>query len=60
MKRELAINITINNVPTFIDKPYIVARLESTELWYFGAYISKRKAQDVAEAIDNGLVLELS
>lgn len=59
MKRELTINLTVNNVPSFINKPYIVARLENAELWYYGSYISRKNAQEVAEDIGNGLVMEL-
>ena len=37
---------------------YIVARYEGIELWYYGIYETRKRAEEVAYEINNGIVLE--
>jgi hypothetical protein len=36
---------------------YIVCRLNSGELWYWGCYDTMREATQVADSFENGLVV---
>lgn len=47
----------VKNVPENVSERYIVARLVVGELWFWGAWNDKEKADDVAREID-GIVVE--
>lgn len=46
----------VKNIPE-TTRRYIVARVVSSELWYWGTWDSKEQAEEVARTID-GIVLE--
>lgn len=51
------LTVSINNMPSYAkDYEYIVARLVDCELWFYGAYDSKDKAEEVAYEIE-GLIV---
>ena len=51
------LTVSIDNMPSYAkDYEYIVARLVDCELWFYGAYDSKDKAEEVAYEIE-GLVV---
>ena len=37
---------------------FIVARLVDCELWYYGVYETQERAEEVAEALGNGVVIQ--
>lgn len=48
----------INNYESYADQyKYIVARRVGGELWFWGAWNDRDKANDVAEELGNGVVL---
>lgn len=47
--------VQVNNITEGKEK-YVVARLVSGELWYYGRY-PKEKANEVANEFENGIVL---
>ena len=48
----------INNYKSYADQyKYIVARRVDGELWFWGAWNDRDKANDVAEELGNGIVL---
>lgn len=48
----------INNYKSYADQyKYIVARRVDEELWFWGAWNDRDKANDVAEELGNGVVL---
>ena len=50
-------NAIVNNLPENPER-YIVARLSNCELWYWGSWDNKEKAEKAAEEFDNGVVVE--
>lgn len=53
----------VNNIQITEDKlekygKFIVARYEGIELWYYGTYKTRKRAEEVAWEIGNGIVLE--
>ena len=50
-------NVLINNY-TAGEGRYIVARLVSNELWYYGRYDSMERAEMVAAEFENAVVIE--
>ena len=52
--KEMAVKV--KNVAEGKNK-FVVAKLVSGELWYYGRYSSEREAADVSNEIQNGLVL---
>ena len=50
--------VTVNNLPDYELRKYIVARYEAQELWFYGTYDDLEKAESVAKEIGNGLVVE--
>ncbi len=50
--------MTINNLPAYAAKyAYIVARVVSGELWFYGAWNDRNAANAVAREIGNGIVV---
>lgn len=48
----------INNVPAYVtEKPFIVARNIDGSLWFYGAYDTAGKANEVAVEVD-GIVID--
>ena len=48
--------VQVKNITEGKEK-YVVARLVSGELWYYGRYETENRAKEVSEDFDNGLVL---
>ena len=50
----------INNVPEYAQNKsgFMVAKVVSTELWFYGIYEAEQEAQDIAEIIGDAIVLE--
>ena len=43
----------INNIPEYAkNREYIVCRYVDDELWFYGAYESQERAEEVAEMVD--------
>lgn len=49
--------VTVNNLPTYPLRKYIVARKVDNSLWFYGTWDSKDEAERVAREID-GVVIE--
>ena len=48
----------INNLPNDVDiNSYIVCSMVDDELWFYGAYNSKEKAEQVAEMYDDFTII---
>lgn len=52
--------VRIKNLPNYPLAGYIVARLVSGELWYYGCYETEERAKKVVEELGNGLIVEVS
>ena len=48
--------VQVKNITEGKEK-YVVARLVSGELWYYGRYDTEQRAKEVAEEFENGIVL---
>ena len=48
----------VKNTPKTLSSGFMVARLVDGELWYYGTYEEKDRADSVAQEIGNGVVLE--
>ena len=53
------IGVEVKNMPKITKSGYVVARPVDGELWYYGVYQEKDKAEEVAEFIGNGVVVEI-
>ena len=52
MKADKRVLVTVKNVPDYAKaEDYIVARAVNGELWFYGAYATKEKAEGVVEEI---------
>ena len=49
--------VVIKNLSVY-ETGFIVARLVDSELWYYGVYETQERAEEVAEALGNGVVLQ--
>ncbi len=50
----------VNNMPSpKVDHGYLVARVVDGELWYYGLYDLKDRADKAAAEIGNGIVVEV-
>ena len=51
---------TVKNTPADVKTGWVVARRDSytAELWYYGNYETEKRAYDVAQELDDGVVLE--
>ena len=47
----------IKNLPRYIPDKYVVARIVNSELWYWGSYDDKVKADRAARELENGVVV---
>lgn len=45
-------NLTVDTIG------FIVARLVDCDLWYYGVYETQERAEKVAEALGNGVVIQ--
>ena len=41
-----------------VTEGFIVARLVDGELWYYGVYETQERAEEVAQALGNGVVIQ--
>ena len=62
LKETITVNVDINNVPYdfgYDDQEYgyIVARLVDSKLWWYGVYESFKRAEEVANELEKGVVL---
>ena len=59
MKGENTMKYTVNilNLPKEPWEGYVVARLDNTDLWYYGTYKTPKRAVEVAKALVNGVVV---
>lgn len=48
----------INNLPTHYKK-YVIAMLINHELWYWGSWDDKGKAEQIAKTMPDGVVIEM-
>lgn len=50
----------INNVPEYAQNKsgFMVVKVVSTEMWFYGIYEAEQEAQDIAEVIGEAIVLE--
>lgn len=49
----------INNIPTYAKEyKWIVARLEDSEYWFWGAWNDEKKALEIADKLENAAVYE--
>lgn len=54
----MKVTININNAPKEIYHPYVVVRRDDNgKLWYYRAYESNERAEEVAVEIRNGIVV---
>ena len=51
--------VFIHNLPQEIIHGFMVVRNDEGDLWYYGTYAKKDKAQETAAVLGNGLVLEV-
>jgi hypothetical protein len=58
-KGKISCWVKINNLPLHDWDKYIVARVDGTELWYYGTYDNEYMAYRVADEIGNGIVVEV-
>jgi len=49
--------VVIKNLSVY-ETGFIVARLVDSELWYYGVYETQERAEEVAEALGNGVVIQ--
>ena len=47
----------IKNLPRYIPDKYVVARVVNAELWFWGSYDDKDKADRAARELENGVVV---
>lgn len=53
MMRVSNLDKNINNLPEYAHEcPYLVVTVWNTELWFYGAYEDRKKAEDVAWQLD--------
>lgn len=58
----LKVNTFVKNCPVSIiesEDNVMVARLVDSELWYYGMYATWERAEEVAQELGNGVVLEV-
>lgn len=48
----------VNNLPNEVDEKYVVARIDGIELWFWGSYETRRRAEEVAYELGRAIVLE--
>lgn len=57
-EKEITIMMTVQNVAAYAKNyKYIVARHVDGQLWFWGAWNDRNKANDVAEELGNGVVV---
>lgn len=58
----VTVNVFIRNLPVSfgaLTEGFMVARVDGIDLWYYGIYNDKERAESVAREIGNGVVFEL-
>ena len=50
----------VKNTPEVVKNGWVVARRDdyTAALWYYGTYSTEERAQEVAQELDNAVVLE--
>lgn len=54
----MTVNLTINNFPETNEPGFIVSRLVDNELWFYGIYPTRERAEEVAEIVGECVVCE--
>ena len=49
--------VNILNLPKTPREGYVVARVDDTELWYYGTYETQERAVEVAKYLGNGIIV---
>lgn len=61
-RKEFMITAKVNNLPSKKYSGYMVARIDYSsgrpQLWYYGTYDTKERADEVAMELGNGITLE--
>ena len=50
--------VNVNNLPSCDLDKYTVVRYADGGLWYYGTYSNRERAEEVADELGNGLVIE--
>lgn len=50
-------NVYVNNMPDYANQ-FVVCRLVNGELWFYGSWSEKKKAEKIASEFENGIVVE--
>ena len=56
----MIVKVNVNNLPSKIERGFMVVRLFNADLWYYGQYKDESRAIQAAQEIGNGLVMEVS
>lgn len=56
----MTLMVNVKNVPSEVNRPYIVVRFCNGELWYYGQYDDVERANDVAEGLGMATVFDNS
>lgn len=54
----MIVNLIINNSPETNEPGFIVSRLVDNELWFYGIYPTRERAEEVAEIVGECVVCE--
>jgi len=54
----MTVNLIINNFPETNEPGFIVSRLVDNELWFYGIYPTRERAEEVAEIVGECVVCE--
>ena len=54
----MTVNLIINNFPETDEPGFIVSRLVDNELWFYGIYPTRERAEEVAEIVGECVVCE--
>lgn len=55
----MIVNLIINNLPEYANQPgFIVSKLVDNELWFYGSYPTRERAEEVAEIVGECVVCE--
>lgn len=62
-RRKRMITASVNNLPSNMHKGFMVARVDYSsgepQLWYYGTYETKERADEVSMELRNGITLEV-
>lgn len=54
----MTVNLIINNFPETNEPGFIVSRFVDNELWFYGIYPTRERAEEVAEIVGECVVCE--